>query len=628
MSDSVRVLGGRYVVGELIGRGGMAEVHLGDDTRLGRTVAIKMLRADLARDHTFITRFRREAHAAAGLNHHAIVAVYDSGEELYTESGGASVDVPYIVMEYVDGRTLRELLNEEGKLAPDEAARITMGVLSALEYSHDKGIVHRDIKPANVMVTKGGSVKLGDFGIARALSDMGATMTSAQAVVGTARYLSPEQAQGKPVDERSDLYSAGCLFYELLAGRTPFVGEPVSLVYQHITDPPKAPSVYEPSVPASMDAVALHALEKQPQNRYQTAAAFRSDLQAARSGRPLSAGALATLAAHPEDDDALNREPHAVPAPSRTGDNTRELTDGHPARRTGLWMGAAILALLAILGIGWLVLHGNGKVKQVNVPNLTGQSQSSADATLRGIGLVPNDRNITSSDPSGNVVRTDPGTGQLVDVGSTVDVFVSTGPGNATVPDVSGKSESEARQLLRDAGFDHVTVSSTTVDNTKFPANQVATTTPGVGTAAAKTTTVVLNMSSGQVQVPDGLVGQDSAGAQNAIKDAYLTPHVTIVPTSDPSKFGRVISALPQPGEMVSVGSTVELTVGTAAAVTVTPPPPPSSSSTSSPPASPSSSSSSSSAPPSSTSESPSPSSTPKSPPPTTSPQTPPPAKG
>nr|MDQ3358166.1 protein kinase [Actinomycetota bacterium] len=294
MSEEPRVLGGRYEVGQLIGRGGMAEVHAGHDLRLGRSVAIKILRTDLARDSSFLARFRREAQAAAGLSHPAIVAVYDSGDQQFTESGGADVHVPYIVMEHVEGRTLRDLLNDENVLDPDEAARISAAVLAALEFSHDRGIVHRDIKPANVMVTRGGAVKVMDFGIARALADAAATMTQTQAVLGTARYLSPEQAQGQDVDARSDLYSAGCLFYELLTGRTPFVGDPVSLVYQHLGQPPKAPSSVQPDLPGAMDAVALHALQKSPDGRYQSAAQFRDDLGNARAGRPVSAAAQAT----------------------------------------------------------------------------------------------------------------------------------------------------------------------------------------------------------------------------------------------------------------------------------------------------------------------------------------------
>ena len=233
-------IGGRYEVGELLGRGGMAEVRKGTDVRLGRTVAIKRLRTDLASDTTFQARFRREAQSAASLNHPAIVSVYDTGEEMSTD--GSNVAQPYIVMEYVAGRTLRDILREGRKILPERALEITSGVLAALDYSHRAGIIHRDIKPGNVMLTPSGDVKVMDFGIARAISDASSAMTQTAAVVGTAQYLSPEQARGEPVDSRSDVYSAGCLVYELLTGRPPFTGDStVSIAYQHVREDAPAP---------------------------------------------------------------------------------------------------------------------------------------------------------------------------------------------------------------------------------------------------------------------------------------------------------------------------------------------------------------------------------------------------
>ena len=270
-----RLLGGRYELGDIVGRGGMAEVYRARDIRLDRIVAVKMLREDLAKDQTFQARFRRESHSAARLNDSSIVAVYDTGEDT---TGGAHI--PYIVMEYVDGRTLRDLLREDRRLLPERALEITDGVLRALEYSHRSGIVHRDIKPGNVMLTRSGQVKVMDFGIARAVSDAQATMTQTAQVIGTAQYLSPEQARGERVDARSDLYSTGCLLYELLTGRPPFLGDsPVAIAYQHVRENPIPPSRVEPEVPQWADAIVLKAMAKDPRDRYQSVAEMRADIQ-------------------------------------------------------------------------------------------------------------------------------------------------------------------------------------------------------------------------------------------------------------------------------------------------------------------------------------------------------------
>ncbi|MFT4108289.1 Stk1 family PASTA domain-containing Ser/Thr kinase, partial [Propionicimonas sp.] len=289
MTEEPRLLGGRYQLGPVLGRGGMAEVRRARDLRLGRDVAVKQLRIDLASDPTFQARFRREAQAAAGLNHPNIVAVYDTGEEADPLSG---VQVPYIVMELVEGHTLREILRTGRQIVPAKALEFTQGVLDALSYSHKAGIVHRDIKPANVMLTSTGQVKVMDFGIARAVADTSATMTQTAAVIGTAQYLSPEQARGETVDSRSDIYSAGCLLYELLVGRPPFQGDsPVSVAYQHVREAPVPPSHLDAEITPAMDAITLKALAKDPADRYQTAAAMRADIGRLLAGQSVAATA-------------------------------------------------------------------------------------------------------------------------------------------------------------------------------------------------------------------------------------------------------------------------------------------------------------------------------------------------
>ncbi len=452
-ADEPRVLGGRYEVAELVGRGGMADVHAGHDLRLGRQVAIKILRTDLARDSSFLARFRREAQAAAGLNHPSIVGVFDSGEEVVHEAGGAPLHVPYIVMEYVEGKTLRELLNEHRQLLPDEAARITAAVLSALEYAHDRGLVHRDIKPANVMVTPHGGVKVMDFGIARALADTAATMTQTQAVMGTARYLSPEQAQGLDVDGRSDLYSVGCLLYELLAGRTPFQGDPVSLVYQHLGETPKAPSTHQSHLPQALDAITLHALEKNRDERYQSAADFRADLNAARADESVSAAALASYnkvlgvsgagaaaIARSQSEERTQAVPMvgaggvaaaagaagagASAADSRdllpygdTEDDRWERTDEMPVRERrhrGAALLLGVLSLLAVAGVAWVLFQvlgpgGEEEPLMVTVPNTVGRTEPQARTELTGLGFtVPPSTERNSDQPQGQVIEQDP----------------------------------------------------------------------------------------------------------------------------------------------------------------------------------------------------------------------------
>src|SRR5690554_3129657 len=433
MTDEPKILAGRYEVGDLIGRGGMAEVHIGYDTRLGRNVAIKILRADLARDPSFQTRFRREAQAAAGLNHPAIVAVYDTGEDqIRTEQGGLQA-VPFIVMEYVEGHTVRDILKGDVAAPIDEAIEITMGVLSALDYAHHAGLVHRDIKPANVMLTPTGAVKVMDFGIARALADVGQTMTQSQAVVGTAQYLSPEQARGESVDARSDLYSAGCLLFELLTGRPPFVGDsPVSVAYQHVREAAPKPSDFASDVPHALDQVVLRSLAKNRDDRYATAQEFLVDLRAVMSGGQVSpsTGAIAVggmagltpeqIAEQPTQ--AMPAQPGFDPGPA-TGatevmpagqapwaavgpgadipspqaatvavTDEHELEDEAEARRRKiiLWSSLGAAALIAIILIIILVNSGEEEIVpvEVPVPNLVEMTEAAALAELDTVGLV------------------------------------------------------------------------------------------------------------------------------------------------------------------------------------------------------------------------------------------------
>ena len=372
MSEPHRI-GGRYEVGELLGRGGMAEVRKGTDVRLGRTVAIKRLRTDLASDATFQARFRREAQSAASLNHPAIVSVYDTGEEMSTD--GSNVAQPYIVMEYVAGRTLRDILREGRKILPERALEITSGVLAALDYSHRAGIIHRDIKPGNVMLTPSGDVKVMDFGIARAVSDASSTMTQTAAVVGTAQYLSPEQARGETVDSRSDVYSTGCLLYELLTGRPPFVGDsPVSVAYQHVREQAQPPSSLDEDLTPEIDAIVMKSLAKNVGDRYPSAAAMKADIDRYLAGQPVQAPAVAAVAAPTGSSPPTPRHPgHRRGRPRTTRSPSASAAD------------RIILLLLLLLALIAAALVFGPKLfesapEQQSVPTITGLTRAQAES--------------------------------------------------------------------------------------------------------------------------------------------------------------------------------------------------------------------------------------------------------
>jgi serine/threonine-protein kinase len=513
-----QVLGERYEIGGVLGRGGMAEVHRGRDLRLGREVAVKVLRSDLARDPSFQVRFRREAQAAASLNHPAIVAVYDTGEDR-TGSGAT----PYIVMEYVEGETLRDVLRREGRLSPERAMSLSADICGALDFSHRNGIVHRDVKPGNVMITPQGTVKVMDFGIARAVSDSAATMTSTAAVIGTAQYLSPEQARGESVDARSDVYSVGCLLYELVTGAPPFTGDsPVSVAYQHVREDPRLPSSINPEIPPELDAILLKAMSKNPANRYQSAADMRNDLLRAIAGQRVEA---TPVMGDEEKTTILGAAPAAYgyDRDDRWDDEDEEAYQRQRRRR--LILIASVVGVLLLAGIvtAILVLTSGGSkpqaptVAQVAVPNVVGQDQAAATQALEAKGLkVAVTTAASTAEQKGKVISTNPAGGAQVDKGSTVNVVAGAGPNTLAVPDVTGQTVTQAKATLQQQGFTgNITV--TNVDSLQ-PKGTVVSTQPTANSSVAPDTAISLNVSKGTVTLPD-LTGKTEAAARQQLVD-------------------------------------------------------------------------------------------------------------
>ncbi|MGW7542961.1 Stk1 family PASTA domain-containing Ser/Thr kinase [Streptomyces sp. NPDC054770] len=579
--EEPRRLGGRYELGHVLGRGGMAEVYLAHDTRLGRTVAVKTLRADLARDPSFQARFRREAQSAASLNHPAIVAVYDTGED-YIDG----VSIPYIVMEYVDGSTLRELLHSGRKLLPERAMEMTIGILQGLEYAHRSGIVHRDIKPANVMLTRNGQVKVMDFGIARAMGDSGMTMTQTAAVIGTAQYLSPEQAKGEQVDARSDLYSTGCLLYELLTVRPPFVGDsPVAVAYQHVREEPQPPSVFDPEITPEMDAIVLKALVKDPNYRYQSADEMRADIEACLDGQPVAATAAmgsVGYGGYPNDmpTTALRSDAGATTMlPPMNPDDGGYGYDERPDRRrqqkksntsTILLVVAGVLVLVGSVLIGKWVVSGSGGNESFKAPNFVGQTYADAQkmAVNSGLKLGTPTRKACDNAPKGSVCSQDPKEGTDVSKGDTVNLVVSTGAPKVAVPDVQGLTFDKAEEQLTAKGF-HVEKKTKVSEQT---AGVVIGQDPSGDTELQKGSTITLTVAKAQEKstVPD-VTGQTCDAAKAQMTQNNLVGTCTEVDTSDPSLVGKVISTDPQKGEQVDKNSTVNIQIGKAQQQTAVP---------------------------------------------------------
>jgi serine/threonine-protein kinase len=557
-----RLLGGRYELDGVVGRGGMAEVFRARDIRLDRVVAVKTLREDLARDQTFQARFRREAQSAASLNHPSIVAVYDTGEDMTEPS-----HVPYIVMEYVDGRTLRDLLRDDRRLLPERALEITDGVLRALDYSHRAGIVHRDIKPGNVMLTRNGEVKVMDFGIARAVSDAQATMTQTAQVIGTAQYLSPEQARGERVDARSDLYSTGCLLYELLTGRPPFLGDsPVAIAYQHVRENPVPPSRLDPEIPAWADSIVLRAMVKDPAGRYQSAAEMRTDIQRALSGVPVAAPAGYAATQRMGAGPATGGPTRGIPGYQYGPEEDRY--GGGGGRRTWIWWAAGALALLAVLGIVAFFIFGGGG-GGTPIPLVKGLPVAEAQAQITRAGLKPKVvQQASTTVAKGIVIDTSPAGGNKVAAGSVVTLDVSSGPAKIKVPDVVGQSSTAAQNALQQFNVKQK------VDTTSSrPPGTVVRQDPVAGTMALPGSTVTIFVSGG-TQVPD-VRGDPANTAQQILQNDGF--HVQVQTANGPAGVlpGLVFNQSPSAGTTVPTGSTVIIYVQPNTSTPPTPTPTP-----------------------------------------------------
>ncbi len=558
MNESNRVIAGRYELGALIGRGGMAEVYSGVDTRLGRTVAIKLLKADLAADSTFEIRFRQEAQASARMAHPTIVRVYDAGDEVTVDENGVERHLPYIVMELVRGEVLRDILRTR-KLTQQEAIAYTNGVLTALEFSHAAGVIHRDIKPANVMITESNAVKVMDFGIARAVSDSSATLAHTNGIVGTAQYFSPEQARGETVDLRTDLYSTGVLLYEMLTGKPPFTGDTaVSVAYQHVSESPVPPSMINSSVSLAMDSVVLKALAKDRAARFQTAADFRVALTKAVSGivtpsfqdeaqpptapmNPIVAEPTPTVKM-PEQDpfetllaevreetaEAIRTEPETAVIDEdedtellsqlgfETG-KTQVVTRAARKRKqrgekpsAGLFWGIGTGSGVLVIGIViWLLLggaallnFGGGSGGKIQVANVVGKTYEEAYTTLTNQKLLV-DKQLQRSDniPMGIVISTDPPAGQEVGMKTTITVYVSAGKEQILMPDLTGLTEQEATLKITEAKLFLGTI--TRADSATIAQNLIISSDPAANTSIPAGSTINLVISTGSVIVPN-----------------------------------------------------------------------------------------------------------------------------
>ena len=602
-----RLLAGRYEIGEALGFGGMSEVHRGRDTVLSRDVAVKIMRPELARDETFYQRFRREAQNSASLNHPSIVAIYDTGEE-HTDDG----DLPFIVMELVEGDTLRDIVKMDGPMELGRALGVMADVCGALDFSHKKGIIHRDVKPANIMISRDGAVKVMDFGIARAISDSTSTLTKTSSVLGTAQYLSPEQARGEKVDARSDLYSAGCVMYELVAGVPPFTGEsPVAVAYQHVRESPQPPSTVNPDVDRYVDAVVMQSMAKNPENRYDSAGDMRTDLLAVLSGgrpaaplvlsddelddehrpdaphgftgagfgsgrsdwsspseAPTEAHALPGLAAGAAGGPGSAGSRALSPGASGSGDrpgHRRDPRDDRGRPRAVTIAAAALLVLAVIAGASiWATSDRRGgetvQVQEVTIPEVAQRPAQEVVDELTAMGLEPiQDPRPDPQVPEGLVVSSDPIAGKRLPVGSEIRLVVSTGKPILSVPNVMGMSPADARVALENAGF-QVLPENEARPSTAEDLDKVVDTDPAPGAQVPSDQPVRLTVGSGpeQIQVP-GVVGQNIDSARATLEAAGFSVDTRRVDGTAPE--GQVVEQSTPAGQSQLKGASITIQV-------------------------------------------------------------------
>lgn len=559
MSTEPRILADRYRVDEVIGQGGMARVHRGYDLTLGREVAIKILDPELARDTAFRTRFRLEAQAASRMSHPSIVRVFDAGDPATNSASGAGSE-PYIVMELVHGTLLKDII-AEGPVSVDDALRYADGILEALEYSHRAGVVHRDIKPGNVMITERGTVKVMDFGIARAVSDSSSTVAETTQIIGTAAYFSPEQAKGEPVDARTDLYSTGVVLYEMLTARQPFRGDsPVAVAYQHVSETPVPPSEVDEELPRALDAIVLRALAKDPYQRFPDAASFRAALKGASAGHAPSKKEIGALTSELYGPNPRHAQETARSLRQLSTDTTMTRTQSGPPV-AWIWAGVALLAVLLISVLFWVVSLAvrppEVPTTSVTVPNLVDLTVTQAREELKEAGLVADVREETSADfAEDHVIRSQPGTGAKVSEGESIIVYVSTGVDTITMPVVEGLSQDAAKKVLEDAGLTLGTVRQQ--NDPRAAAGTVLEASQESGAEVAPGTTVNLVVANGKVTIED-MTGWTVESAQKALEKLGLTAAPTPLGACGEGQAPNTVVSMSQaPGE-VAILSTVEL---------------------------------------------------------------------